>query len=127
MQANYKEPKIKTPRGWKKLREDEREELFRWQKETLDELVRLNLDHEEAELQKIWLKLGCIANYEVFGAGGIRARRWLLKWKRIYRIISQFKTAEERDAYINARMEKIFGKDGYPSEWVDSLENEGKR
>lgn len=84
------------------------------------------LDHEEAELQKAWLKMGCIVNHEMSGYGAIRARRWLHRWKRLYRKIATFKTAEERDAYLDAKMEKIFGKGGYPAEWVDSLENGGK-
>ena len=126
MRSNYKEPKKKPPKGWYKITESEREAIMEFQKETIDELTRINVDHEEAELQKIWLKIGCIVNYETFGAGKIRAKRWLYRWKRVYKIIARFKTAEERDAWLNAKMEKIFGKGGYPEDWVDSLEEGGK-
>ena len=64
----------------------------------------------------------CIANHDVLKVGKIRAIRVLYRWKRLYRIVSKFTTTEERDAYLNAEIEKIFGKDGYPHEWVDSLE-----
>jgi hypothetical protein len=70
--------------------------------------------------------MGCIINHEMSGYGAIRARRWLHRWKRLYRKIGSFKTAEERDAYLDEEMQKIFGKDGYPADWVDSLENGGK-
>ena len=40
----------------------------------------------------------------------------------MYWIIGKLKTNEERDAYLKAETDKIFGKGGYPSEWVDSLE-----
>lgn len=125
MKANYGQPKTKPPKSWHKLPEHERNALVEFQRETIDELTRINLDHEEAELQKAWLKMGCIVNYEMSGYGAIRARRWLSRWKRLYRKIEKLKTTEERDAFLDAEMEKIFGKGGYPSEWVDSLENRG--
>jgi hypothetical protein len=36
--------------------------------------------------------------------------------------LETFKTPEERNAYIESEIEKIFGKGGYPREWVDKLE-----
>lgn len=124
MKANYREPKVKPPRVWKRLREDERQAIVEYQRECLDELVRVNLDHEEAELQKTWLKMMCIANHDVLKVGKIRAIRVLARWKRLYHIVGKLKTTADRDAYLNAELEKIFGKDGYPEEWVDSLEQE---
>lgn len=40
----------------------------------------------------------------------------------MYRIIAKFSSTEERDAYLKTEMDKIFGKDGYPYEFIDSLE-----
>lgn len=125
MKANYRQPKAKPPRAWQRLREDERNAIVEYVRECLDELVRVNLDHEEAELQKTWLKMGCIINYEMIGYAAIRNRRWLSRWKRLYKKVEKYKTKEERDAFLDPYMEKIFGKGGYPSEWVDSLENRG--
>ncbi len=125
MQANYREKKSKPPKGWRKLTESERNEINSWQQETIEELVRVNLDHEEAELQKAWLKMMCIANHDVLKVGKIRAFRVLARWKRLYHIVGKFKTNAERDAYLNGEMDKIFGKDGYPYEWVDNLERRG--
>lgn len=125
MKANYGQQKAKPPRAWQRLREDERNAIVEYVRECLDELVRVNLDHEEAELQKTWLKMGCIINYEMSGYAAIRNRRWLSRWKRLYKKVEKYKTKEERDAFLDPYMEKIFGKGGYPSEWVDSLENRG--
>ena len=122
MRANYLESKVKPPRVWQRLRQDERNAIVEYQRECLDELVRVNLDHEEAELQKAWLKMMCIANHDVLKVGKIRAIRVLHRWKRLYHIVGKLKTAEDRDAYLNAEMDKIFGEGGYPDEWVDSLE-----
>jgi hypothetical protein len=126
MRANIPKTKAKPPRVWQRLREDERQAIIDYVRECLAELVRDNLDHEEAELQKTWLKMMCIANHDVLKVGKIRAIRVLARWKRLYHIISKFKTNEERDAYLDRELEKIFGKDGYPEKWVDSLEEGGK-
>ncbi len=115
--------KPNLPRSWHGLPQREKDTITK----AITEQYYDQLNHEEAQIQKVWLKMGCIANHKVFGAGAIRGRRWLLQWKQLYRIISKCKTNEERDAYLDAEMEKIFGKDGYPSEWVDSLENGGRR
>lgn len=124
MKSNYREPKVKPPRAWNRLRESERQEIVDYMRECLEELVRVNLDHEEAELQKTWLKMMCIANHDILKVGKIRAIRVLHRWKRLYYIVSKLKTKAERDAYLDTELEKIFGKDGYPNEWVDSLEQE---
>lgn len=126
MRCNIPQTKAKPPRAWLRLREDERQSIIEYVRECLDELVRVNLDHEEAELQKTWLKMMCIANHDVLKVGKIRAIRVLYRWKRLYHIVSKLKTNAERDAYLNRELEKIFGKGGYPDEWVDSLE-EGSR
>lgn len=124
MKANYRETKVQPPRVWFRLRESERQAIVEYVRECLDELVRVNLDHEEAELQKTWLKMMCIANHDVLKVGKIRAIRVLHRWKRLYHIVSKLKTNEERDAYLNGELIKIFGKEGYPEEWVDSLEKD---
>jgi hypothetical protein len=124
MKANYEQSKVKPPRCWQKLRADEQNAIVEYVRECLEELVRVNLDHEEAQLQKTWLKMMCIANHDVLKAGKIRAIRVLARWKRLYHIVGKFKTNEERDAYLDGELVKIFGKGGYPSEWVDSLEKE---
>ncbi len=79
------------------------------------------------DLQKLWIKLGCIVNYDCGGWARLRNMRWLRQWKKIYRKLEQFETTEERDAWIEERLNKIFGKDGFPTEWLDSLENGGKK
>ena len=55
MRSNYREPKVTPPKVWHRLRESERQAIVEYMRECLDELVRVNLDHEEAELQKTWL------------------------------------------------------------------------
>lgn len=66
----------------------------------------------------------CIANYDVLKTEKTEAIMVLARWKRLYHIISKCKSAEERDAYLNEQIDKIFGVGGYPQEWVDKLEDQ---
>ena len=80
------------------------------------------VNHEEAELQKIWLQMACIVLHEAFGFGQRRCLTFLGNWKRMYRRIAKIATKEEQDAFLKAEMDKIFGEGGYPYEFIDSLE-----
>lgn len=116
--------KQKMPKSWFRLPEWERQQISK----ICNEGMNAQVDHEEAELQKLWLQYACIVLHRQKDRyGKMRCMAFLKDWKWVYRISSQFKTAEERDAWLKAEMEKIFGKDGYPHEWVDSLENGGRR
>ena len=83
------------------------------------------VNHEEAELQKIWLQMACIVLHDAFGHGAMRCTTFLGSWKRMYKRMSKISSKEEQDAFLKTEMEKIFGKDGYPYEFIDSLEKRG--
>lgn len=119
MRANYREPKEKLPKSWFRLPEHEREAII----DVLNKEYHAALDHQGAEVQKIMLKLQCIVNHEAFGHGKQRNIRSLYQWKRLYKKLATFKSAEERDTFIDGEIEKIFGVGGYPAEWVDKLED----
>lgn len=115
--------KANIPRAWDALPEREKRAI----KEMCDSIVNQTVDHEEAELQKVWLQIAVLVNYDLFGHGKTRALRFLKQWKKVYRTIAKFKTNAERDNWLDHETAKIFGAGGYPHEWVDSLENGGKR
>lgn len=126
MNANYKWkcPTDKMPSKWFKLYEWERQEISKLCNDSMNQQI----DHEEAEMQKVWLQMMCIALHRQKDAyGEMRCLSVLKDFKTLYRIFGQFSTAEERDAWLKAETDKIFKKGGYPHEWVDSLENGGRR
>lgn len=120
MKANIPKPQ-KMPKSWFRLPQYERDAIT----EAITDQYYGHLNHEEAELQKVWLKIMCIVNHDVLKVGKVRAMSVLFRWKRVYRIVGKFKTTAERDAWLDAELDKIFGKGGYPSDWVDSLEDGG--
>lgn len=47
-------------------------------------------------------------------------------WKRLYRANSRFKDKAEQAAFLDPRMEQIFGEGGFPEEYVQSFRDIGR-
>lgn len=92
---------------------------------TITKFIQDQVNHEEAEIQKIWIQLACIILHDTFGFGEKRITMFIGNWKRIYRRHMKINTKDEQAEYLKTEMEKIFGKDGYPYEFIDSLEKGG--
>lgn len=91
--------------------------------EEITKEVIKQVTHNQAEIQKIWLQLACIVLNRSFGFGRKRLLLFLANWKEMYRINSQIDGTAERDAYLKEKMNKIFGKGGYPYAYIDKLED----
>ena len=131
MRANIKNAKPRAPKEWERLPDRDKHIIIQHlkdsvmeeiEKDILPDLVRVNLDHEEAELQKVWLKVMCIANHKTHGHGTLRNLRTLRSWKMIYNKIAAMKSKQERDEWMDAELQKAFWRGSYPEEWVDKLE-----
>lgn len=112
--------KPNLPRSWLTLPEREKKIIYKMLEDKYNEAV----DHEEAELQKRWLQLSCINLHHMeksFDATDCLA--FLVGFKRIYKKCGRFNSDKEIEAWIKTELDDIFGADGYPAEWVDSLEN----
>ena len=131
MRCNIAQARPRAPKEWERLPDRDKHIIIQYLKDKvaeeleqtiLPDLVRINLDHEEAELQKVWLKIMCIAMHEEHSRGQERNLRTLRRWKRLYAKVERMKGKGERDAWLDAEISKIFRKGGYPTEWVDRLE-----
>lgn len=112
--------KANIPKSYLSLPQKEKDTISK----VVSELVEKQVDKEEAELQKIWLQLACIILHDSFGFGKNRLLVFLGNWKKIYHINEKLANKQNQYEYLKMQMEKIFGKDGYPYEWVDKLEEE---
>lgn len=117
MKANYN----KAEKSWFNLPKSEQEAIKNMLAEEFNKQLNEAINREEAQMQKVWLKYGCIASNIAHGHGEMRCLSWLGTWRRIYKTNSKFKTEEEQKAWIDERINKIF-KSGYPSEFIDSFE-----
>lgn len=131
MKCNIAQAKPRAPKEWERLPDRDKHIIIQYLKEKvmeeleqtlIPELLLANLNHEGAELQKVWLKVMCIVMHEEHHHGEMRNRQTLRGWKRVYAKIERMKSKEERDEWLDAKIKKIFRKGGYPKEWVDRLE-----
>lgn len=76
---------------------------------------------EEVLLQKLWLKMACIVLHSSFGFGRKRLMIFLGNWKRLYKKNAAFINSKEQEQFFSEEMEKIFRKEGYPEDFVNSL------
>ena len=110
--------KARLPKSWDRLPPREKEII---NQVMTDEVVK-QVCHEQAELQKIWLQFACIVLHKNFGFGKKRCLLFLANWREMYRLNSRIEGRADQSEFLAGEMEKIFGKGGYPKEYIDKLE-----
>lgn len=111
--------KVRVPKSFLNLPESEKEKI----NEVLNEEIENRVNHNFAELQKIWLQLACIVLNRNFKFGKRRLLLFLGVWREMYRINSKLQGKAEQTAYLTAEMNKIFGEGGFPRAYLDKLED----
>ena len=84
------------------------------------------MDNELCEAQFIWIKMACCILHDM-GKTESDITQFIGGWKRLYRANSRFKTKAEQDAFLDPRMEEIFGPGGFPEEFMQSLKEIGNK
>lgn len=111
--------KVRMPKSWERLPQSEKDKINEVMTEHVYELV----DKDFCKLQKTWLKFACIVLHNNFGFGRRRLLCFLGNWREIYRYNASLKTPEEQAVWLDREMDKIFGRGGYPKEYIDKLED----
>ena len=75
-----------------------------------------------AKLQKNWLMLSCIVMTDYMGKDKDECLLYLANFKEVYRLNSKLKGDAEQQAWLNGKMDEIFGEGGYPYEYIEKLE-----
>lgn len=110
--------KARLPKSWDRLPKHEKDIINRVM---TDEVVK-QVCHEQAELQKIWLKMACIVLHRNFGFGRKRCMLFLANWREMYRQNSKIEGKADQERFLAGEIDKIFRKEGYPTEYIDKLE-----
>ena len=111
--------KANIPTSYLNLPKKEKEAIDK----TIVKYITDQVNHEEAELQKIWLQYACIVLNRAFGFGEKRLITFIGNWKRMYRDNARFEGKDEQTAYLKEHMDKLFP-NGYPYEFIDKLEGQ---
>lgn len=109
--------KVRMPKSFLALPQSEKDKI----NEVLTQEVVKQVIHEQAELQKIWLKYACIVLNKNFGFGKDRCTIFLANWREMYRINSKLGNEAEQTEYLSREIDRIF-KGSYPAEYIDRLE-----
>ena len=113
---------VRFEKAWRQLCRQDREVIEQVKAREAENLAFEKERRDFAIVQKRWLKALCIVLNKNKGYGRKRLLLVLGWWKEMYRIISTKATDEELDAYLDSEMDRIFGKGGYPEEYIDKLE-----
>lgn len=113
--------KARIPKSFINLPQHEKDII----NEVMTEEVQKQVDSQMVELQKLWLKFACIVLNRNFGFGRKRCLLFLANWREMYRINTRLTSKEEQTEYLAGEIDRIFGKGGYPKEYIDKLEDIG--
>jgi hypothetical protein len=111
--------KVRLPKSYAALPQSEKDII----NEVMTEEVEKEVNKNMAELQKLWLQFACIVLHRNFGFGKERCLLFLANWREMYRTNNRLKDKAEQTVYLTANIDKIFGKGGYPQEYMDKLED----
>lgn len=110
--------KARLPKSYAALPQSEKDII----NEVMTAEVQKQVDKNMAKLQKLWLQFACIVLNQNFGFGKKRAMLFLGNWREMYRKNNKFANEAEQTAFLEAEIGRIFGKEGYPTKYVDKLE-----
>ncbi len=105
------------PRCYHSLRQAE--------KNAIEQALQEALDKEICDTQIIWIKMQCVSMHDA----GCTLDEILMSiggWKRLYTYNSRLKDKSEQDAWLDKKMAEIFGEQGFPEDFVQSLRNIGR-
>jgi hypothetical protein len=104
------------PKSFSQMRKAEQDRILKHMEDAMD--------NELCDAQIIWIKMACCILHDM-GKTESEITQFIGGWKRLYRANSRFKTKAEQDAFLDPRMAEIFGENGFPYEFIESLKNIG--
>lgn len=110
--------KARLPKSYKDLPQSEKDTINR----VMTAKVQEEVDRYFVKLQKIWLQMACIVLSKNFDFDSEKCLLFLANWREMYRVNNSLKTEAEQTEYITAELDKVFGKGGYPTEFIAKLE-----
>lgn len=111
--------KVRLPKSYTRLPQHEKDVI----NQAMTEEVVKQVNHEQAELQKVWLQMACIVLNRCFGFGEKRLLLFLGTWREIYRFNAKLKSRAEQSEWLHGEMSRIFRRGGYPYKYIDKLED----
>ena len=106
---------LRMPKSWDRLPQSEKETIAKVKEQEINEYF--------AKLQKNWLMLSCIVMADFMGKNADECLLYLANFKEVYRLNSKFEKEADQMAWLNGKMDEIFGEGNYPYQYIDKLED----
>ena len=113
--------KANVKKAWDMLSDKQRNSII----ETLRQNMYDEWDEQLCDTQITWIKMSVCNMFEA-GVPIDTIWTYLGMWKNMYRYNARLKTKAEQDTWLKPQLDKIFGPDGFPEEFVESLRNIGR-
>lgn len=113
--------KAKLYKSFYDLHRHEQAAILQSMNEEIDNQVYEKQARNLIRAQRKWLKMMCIA----LANAGLSKEECLLalaNFRQVYITNTKIETDAEQEAWLNAEMDKIFGENGYPEQYIDKLE-----
>jgi hypothetical protein len=75
-----------------------------------------------AFVQKTWMMMACVVGYRYLGWTKEDCMLFMANFRTVYIKNSKIESQEEQQKWLKDEMDEIFGKDGFPYEYLDKLE-----
>ena len=95
------------------------------EKQRIEAAIFDRLDNELCEAQFVWLKMACCILHDM-GMYKDDILMFIGNWKAMYRANSRFKDKDEQGAFLELRLNEIFGEGGFPEEFMQSFKKIGR-
>lgn len=114
--------KANTKNSWNRIPKREQEIICK----TIRDDIYDDLDEQLFDTQIAWIKFNCCIMWDV-GCTLDQITQMIGLWKTYYRANSRLLTKEEQDAFLNPKLEKVFGPGGFPYEdFVQDMKRIGR-
>jgi hypothetical protein len=112
---------VRTPRVWESLSSSQRKRIEEYCRGVALEAARETTERDGRIMLDIYIKMVCLTLHEVFGFGEKRLTLFLGNHRALF--FDQKKKVEDGTQldYLNAKMAKIFKKNGFPQDFFDKM------
>lgn len=112
---------VRTPRVWESLSSSQRKRIEEYCRGVALEAARETTERDGRIMLDIYIKMVCLTLHNVFGFGEKRLMLFLGNHRALF--FDQKKKVEDGTQldYLNAKMAKIFKKNGFPQDFFDKM------
>lgn len=113
--------KCKKPKEYHELSKSAQKRIEDYIIECATEAAKKQEEKDIRVVLDLYIKMICYMLHDTERFGKKRLTRVLYNHKRMFAGQNRLVTRGEQLAYLNKRMDEIFGKDGFPSHIIDSI------